>query len=117
MKALIIYVILIVSVLACKSKANKSEINVVAQKNNLNSVQDQKTIELKIYKNGEYYLNDSQVIYESIIRKIDSLGELGYNSTEILVRTEKEAKVSETIKIMELANKNNKKVKLGISIN
>lgn len=117
MKTLIIYIFLIISILSCKTKANTSEIKREISQNNLNSIQNKKTIEVKIFKNGKYYLNNEEVIYESIIRKIDSLGELGYDSTKILIRTEKEAKISETIKIMELANKNNKKVKLGISIN
>lgn len=117
MKILMIYVFLIMSFLSCRSKANTTEIKTEVVKSNLNRIKDKNTIELKIYKNGEYYINDNEVMYESIITKIDSLGKLGYNSAEILIRTEKEAKISETIKVMELANKNNKKVRLGVSIN
>jgi len=117
MKRIFIYIILILCVTTCKSKVNPSKINIEIPKNEIQTGDNLNSIEIRIDSEGNYYLNKNQVIFDAIIRKIDSLGELGFNSSRIIIRADKEAKVSATIKIMELANNNNKKVKLGTALN
>lgn len=117
MKRIFICIILILCVMACKSKANPSKIKIEIPKNEMQSGDNLKSIEIRIDNEGNYYLNKNQVIFDAIIRKINSLGELGFNSSSIIIRADNEAKVSATIKIMELANNNNKKVKLGTALN
>jgi len=116
MKQIFICIILILCIIACKSKKYSSKINIEIQKNEMKSGDNLKSIEIIIDSEENYYLNKNQVIFDEIIRKIDSLGELGFNSSSIIIHAYKEAKVSATIKIMELANNNNKKVKLGTAL-
>lgn len=117
MRRIFICIILILCATTCNSQTNPTKINLEIPQNEIQSGDNLKSIEIRIDKEGNYYLNKNQVVFNSIIKKIDSLSELGFNSSKITIRADKEAKVSATIKIMELANNNNIKVKLSTSLN
>lgn len=117
MRRIFIYIILIISLTACKVKTKPSEINLEIPEKEIQSADNLKKNKIRIDTDGHYYLNNNQVMFDSIIQKIDSLGTLGFDASSFIIRADKKVNVSETIKIMELGNSSNKKFKLGTSTN
>lgn len=112
MRRIFIYIILILSVAACKTRKTPSEINIQIPEKEKQLENNLKNIVIRIDREGHYYLNKNHVIFDSIIKKIDALGNVGFNASTLLIHADKDVKVSEIIKIMDLANNNTKNVKL-----
>ena len=96
----------------CKSNSEHSTIDLKIAEAKTQSVDSLKRILIKIDEKENYYLNDNSITFDVIIKKMDSLGSIGFNSSKIYVQADKKARVSAIVRIMELAKNNNKKVEL-----
>ncbi|MFD0990738.1 ExbD/TolR family protein [Mariniflexile jejuense] len=96
----------------CKSSPKYSAIDLKIPEMKTQSVDSLKSILIKIDEKENYYLNDNIVAYDSIIKKMDSLGIIGFDQSKIYVQADKKTRVSAIVRIMELAKENKKKMEL-----
>ena len=96
----------------CKSSPEYSAIDLKIPEVKTQSADSLKRILIRIDEKENYYLNNNIVAYDSIIKKMDSLGNIGFDQSKIYVQADKKARVSAIVKIMELAKENKKKVEL-----
>lgn len=113
----ILYITLITVLIACKSKTRESRINLEIPKVKKQSKDSLKRIKIRIDDKGSYYINNNHIVFDSIIKKINSLEKFEFNTSNIMIHADKKVRVSNIIKIMELIQNNGKKVTLGKSLN
>ena len=68
------------------------------------------SIVVRIDENENYFLNEIKTDLSSMHSKIDSLGEIGYNDSTIIIDADKRVMVSRVVEVMNLAKESNRKV-------
>ncbi len=69
-----------------------------------------KSIVISIDKNEDFFINNKKTQLAKIISQLDSLGQLGYNDTTIILDADKSVMISKVVQVMNLAKETERKI-------
>lgn len=71
--------------------------------------QVKKSITIRISQNDQLFVNDVSSDLKELISKIDSLIDLGFNDSSVLIKNESGAKIETVVQVLDMMNAQNRK--------
>lgn len=87
-----------------------SKIKMILPKDSDLQTDPTKSIVISIDKNEDFFINNKKTQLAKIISQLDSLGQLGYNDTTIILDADKSVMISKVVQVMNLAKETERKI-------